>query len=64
MMTLDEARAHIGDGVIYRPRGGGIDSTEEGTITSVSDRFAFVCFGRSQTSAATDPDDLTLLAAG
>ena len=61
-MTIDEARAHIGDGVIYRPRGGSTDSTEEGTITSVSDRFAFVRYGRSRTSAATDPADLTLLA--
>jgi hypothetical protein len=62
-MTIDEARAHIGDGAIYRPRGGGTDSTEEGTITSVSDRFVFVRYGSSRTSAATDPADLTLLVA-
>ncbi len=59
-MTIEEARGNIGNGVIYHPRGGG--GTEEGTITSVSDRFVFVRYGRSRTSAATDPADLTLLA--
>ena len=59
-MTIDEARAHIGDGVIFHPR----DTiwVEEGTITSVNDRWVFVRYGRSRTSAATDPADLTLLA--
>jgi hypothetical protein len=61
--TLDEARGRIGNGVLYRPRGGGIDSTEEGTITSVNESYVFVRFGSSRTSAACDPDDLTLLAA-
>jgi hypothetical protein len=60
-MTIDEARAHVGDGVIYRPPGGGYDSAEEGTITSVNDRWVFVRYGRSRTSAATDPADLILL---
>jgi hypothetical protein len=65
-MTLTEAREALArndaPGVIYRPGGGGIDSTEEGTITSVNDRFVFVRYGRSRTSAATHPADLTLLA--
>jgi hypothetical protein len=65
-VTIDEARgalARFGSpGVIYRPPGGGMDSTEEGTITSVSDRWVFVRYGRSRTSAATSPADLTLLA--
>ena len=59
-MTITEARGNIGNGVIYRPRGGG--PAEEGTITSVSDRFAFVRYGSQRTSAATDPADLELLA--
>ena len=58
-MTLDEARSHIGDGVIYRPAHG---ETEEGTITSVNDRFVFVRYGARRTSAATEPAALTLLA--
>jgi hypothetical protein len=62
-MTVDEARGHIGHGVIYQPPGGGIDSAEEGTITSVGGRWVFVRYGRSRTSAATDPAALTLLAA-
>ena len=61
-MTIDEARAHIGDGVAYLRRGGCIDSAEEGTIASVNDRWVFVRYGTSRTSIATDPADLTLLA--
>jgi hypothetical protein len=60
--TLDDAWANIGNGVLYLPRGGDIDSTEEGTITSVNDQWVFVRFGSSRTSAACDPADLTLLA--
>ena len=61
-MTIDEARAHIGDGVIYRPFGDGTDRAEEGTITSVNDRWVFVRFGGGPAGAsiATDPADLTL----
>lgn len=36
-MTLDEARANIGNGVVYAPEHG---AAEEGTITSVNDRLA------------------------
>jgi hypothetical protein len=62
-LTIDEARASIGRSVLWRPPCGTADSAEEGTITSVSDRWAFVCFGRAgTTSAATDPAELTLLA--
>ena len=49
--------------MIYVPRGGDADSAEEGTITSVDESYVFVRFGSSRTSAACDPDDLTLLAA-
>lgn len=62
-MTLDEARTHIGNGVIYHPCGCTAESAEEGTITSVNDQYVFVRYGTSRTSAATRPEDLTLLAA-
>lgn len=58
-MTLDEARQHEGHGVVYQPAHG---DAEEGTITSVSDRFVFVRYGSRRTSAATEPAALTLLA--
>jgi hypothetical protein len=61
-MTIDEARAHIGDGVIWRPSGGGTDSTEEGAITSVSDRWVYVRFTAALTGVPIDPAYLTLLA--
>jgi hypothetical protein len=60
-MTIDEARAHIGDGVIWHPADSTADSTEEGTITFVSATRAFVCFG-GPASHPLDPADLTLLA--
>ena len=59
-VTLAEARAHIGDGVTYRAEG---ELAEDGVITSVSGRFVFVRYGTTRTSAATDPADLTPLAA-
>jgi hypothetical protein len=60
-MTLDEARQHIGDGVVYRSGDG---AAEDGVITSVSDRYVFVryacpCHGGSK---ATSSAALTLLA--
>ena len=62
-MTLDQCRASIGRDVLWLPPDSTADSAEEGTITSVSDQWAVVCFGRSgTTSAATDPAELTLLA--
>lgn len=60
-MTLDEARQHIGDGVVYQPLMG--FAAEQGVITSVSAHWVFVRYGLSG-SKATDPDLLTLLAAG
>jgi hypothetical protein len=57
-MTIDEARNHVGELVIYRPKWDTF--TEEGVITSVNDSFIFVRYSESQTSQATYPDDLTL----
>jgi hypothetical protein len=58
-MTLDEARAHIGDGVVYTPAGG---DREDGVITGVSRTSVFVRFTGDQFGKGTDPADLTLLA--
>ena len=62
-MTIAEARAHVGHGVVYHPAGCDCPGGQEGTITSVNDRWVFVRYGSSRQSAATDPADLTLLAA-
>ena len=58
-MTLDEAREHVGHGVVYRS---GTDLAEDGVITSV-DALVFVRYKGDQTAKATYPGDLTLLAA-
>jgi hypothetical protein len=59
-MTLDEARDHIGDKVVYRPTVGAL---EDGVITSVSSLMAFVRYGDEGTPQATRPGDLELMAA-
>lgn len=61
-MTLDEARAHIGDGVVYRRAG--TQYTEEGEIIRVSGGLVMVLYKGDQTAKATYPADLTLLAGG
>ena len=55
-MTLEEARARIGEPVAYRPRVGA--KPEFGTITSVNDAFVFVRYGADVGSKATRPEDL------
>ncbi len=57
-MTLDEARGHIGHGVVYRASHG---PAEGGTITSVNDRYVFVRYAGDVGSKATEPGDLELL---
>lgn len=59
-MTLDEARAHIGHGVIYRPRGDTTTPPEDGVIVSVGDLFVHVRYRGDATSKATYPEDLEL----
>lgn len=61
-MTLDEARQHIGDGVVYDPYAPELDEPEEGVITSVNDHYVFVRYGADKGSKATAADRLTLLA--
>ena len=61
-MTLDEARNHIGHAVTYTPPGYREPAAdeEEGQITSVSDVFVFVRYGRDYHSKATAPEYLRL----
>lgn len=56
-MTLDEARRHIGDVVVYYD--GGLGSREDGTIVRVSQQFVFVRYDSG--IQATLPEQLTLL---
>lgn len=58
-MTLDEARAHIGAGVVYNP---GHGRPEDGEIVGVSDLYVFVLFVGDRAPKATPPGALTLLA--
>ena len=55
-MTLDEAAAHIGDGVIYRPYPGA--RTEDGQIVRVNTRWVFVLYRGDATPKATSADQL------
>ncbi len=62
-LTRDQAEAAVGQKVIYRVPGvAGQWLTEEGVITSVNDRGAFVRYGADSTSKHTRFDDLELLA--
>lgn len=57
-MKLEEARDHIGDGVVYSPSHG---KGEDGVITSVNTQWVFVRYIGDMHSKATAPDQLTLL---
>jgi len=58
-MTLDEARVHVGAGVVYNP---GHGAREDGEIVAVSDLYVFVRYTGDRTPKATPPGALTLLA--
>jgi hypothetical protein len=60
-MTLDEARAHVGERVLYSTWPGEAD---EGVITGVNGAYAFVRYGRDTAAKATRPEDLALLRGG
>jgi hypothetical protein len=60
-VTLDEARDHIGCGVVYVPASG---KREDGVITSVNAMYVHVRYAGDAGSKATYPEDLTLLADG
>jgi hypothetical protein len=59
-MTIEEAREHVGDGVIYHPYAPELDPVEHGVISSVSDKYVFVRYGTDVASKATSPELLTL----
>jgi hypothetical protein len=59
MSTIEEARAHLGDAVIYVPSGGG--PLEEGVITGTSQTMVFVRYAGDAGSKATNPSDLALV---
>jgi hypothetical protein len=61
-MTLDEAREHIGNKVVYRAAHVPVDAPgEEGVITSVNSSMVFVRYGSDAHSKATCPIDLSPL---
>ena len=63
-MTLDQAREHVGHGVVYQPpRLAGIPGDAEGgVITSVGELYVFVTYTGDEFPRATSPEALTLLA--
>lgn len=59
-MTIDEAREHIGNKVVYRAAHVPVDSpVEEGVITSVNSIMVFVRYGSDAHSKATYPSDIS-----
>ncbi len=58
-MTLDEARQHIGNAVVYRPYPDA--APQQGIVTSVNDYFVFVRYGSDTHSKATPPGMLERL---
>ena len=61
-MTMEEARAHIGSGVVYRNHPDA--APDDGEITGCSDYFVFVLFVGDRHPKACHPGDLTLLSGG
>ncbi len=57
-MTIDEAREHIGAGVVYDP---GHGAREDGTIVRVSEQWVHVRYGHQTITKATPAGQLTLL---
>ena len=59
-MTLEEAARNVGKPVTYHPYAPDLDPAEQGVITSVNHRFAFVRYDGDTASKATSPELLTL----
>ena len=57
-MTLDEAREHVGAGVVYDPKYG---PKEDGTIVAVSEFVVFVRYTGDVGPKGTYAKDLALL---
>jgi hypothetical protein len=60
-MTLDEARAHVGETVLYSSVPG---ECEAGVIVTVGSKYVHVCYGKDQNAKATRPELLTLQRGG
>jgi hypothetical protein len=60
-MTLDEARAHVGETVLYSSVPG---ECEPGVIVTVGETYVHVCYGRDRNAKATRPELLTLMRGG
>lgn len=60
-MTLDEAREHTGEKVIYSAVPG---DAEEGVIDSVGRLYVYVRYMGSPNLSATYPENLTLMRGG
>jgi hypothetical protein len=60
-VTLDEARDHIGEHVVYSAVPG---DAEEGVIDSVGRLYVYVRYMRSPSPVATFPENLTLMRGG
>ena len=58
-MTLDQARARIGAGVVYRPHPDA--PAEDGVVASVNDHFVFVLYAGDRFPKATPAEALTFL---
>lgn len=57
-MTLDEAKDHVGSGVVYRPHERA--KPEDGVITRIHGDIVFVLYRGDLTPKATRPQDLEL----
>lgn len=60
-MTLEEARARVGETVLYSSVPG---ECEAGVIVTVGTTYVHVCYGRNQNAKATRPELLTLMRGG
>lgn len=60
-MTLEEARNHVGDKVLYSSAPG---ECEVGTIVTVGRTYIHVRYGLDQGAKATRPELLTLMRGG
>lgn len=61
-MTLEEAREHVGSGVVYRAHPEA--PYEDGTITEVRGDYVFVLYVGDRAPKATHPESLQLLSGG
>jgi len=61
VISLSQAAAAVGAGVVYRPVHG---PAEDGTIVAVNDRYVMVLYVGDRTAKATRAEDLSFLSLG